>query len=171
MPITLSEIPNAVAAYLNTQVTSTVSSVTPAVSGSLQPGEDGSFSVTVTNAAAPSGVRLTDVKHHLTIPPITPNTQNFRAKFHVPATPPARASTDPNAPVLLVGTQVSEMFLFPLDPILEVGDTDTVVGLEIHALSVGSFEITSHIHADVLVSDLIPGGENNPTARRTTTIS
>ena len=171
MTITISDIPNAVADYLNTQVTSTVSTVTPDVSSSLQPGEDGTFSVTVVNASAPTGVRLTDVKHHLTIPPTTPIGNTFRAKFHVPATPPARATTNPNDPVLAVGIQVAEMFLFPLDPVLEIGDTDTVSGLEIHALSVGDFEITCHIHGDMLVEDLIPNGENNRTARRTVTIS
>ena len=54
MTITISDIPNAVADYLNTQVTSTVSTVTPDVSSSLQPGEDGTFSVTVVNASAPT---------------------------------------------------------------------------------------------------------------------
>ena len=171
MSIILSDIPNAVADYLNTQVTSTVSEVTPAVSTSLQPLEDGFFEVTVTNAAAPNGVRVTDVKHHLKIPPITPNGNTFRAKFHVPATPPARATTDPTDPPLVPGIQVAEMFLFPLDSVLEVGDVDTVSGLLIHSISVGNFEITCHIHGDILVDDLIPNGENNPTARRGVTIS
>lgn len=171
MSITLSDIPNAVADYLNTQVTSTVSAVTPAVSGSLQPGEDGNFTVTVTNAAAPNGVRLTDVKHHLTIPPTTPNGNTFRAKFIVPSSPPARATTNANDLPLAVNSQVTQMFLFPLDPVLEVGDTDTVVGLKIRSISVGDFEITCHIHADILVDDLIPNGENNPTFRRDVTIS
>jgi hypothetical protein len=107
----------------------------------------------------------------MSIPPITPDTQNFRAKFHVPPTPPARATTDASDPVLAVGTQVAEMFLFPLDPVLEVGDTDTILNLKIHSISVGDFEITAHIHADMLVSDLIPNGENNPTARRTVSIT
>ena len=171
MSIILSDIPNAVADYLNTQVTSTVSEVTPAVSTSLQPLEDGFFEVTVTNAAAPNGVRVTDVKHHLKIPPITPNGNTFRAKFHVPATPPARATTDPNGPLLAVGIQVAEMFLFPLDSVLEVGDFDRVSGLSIHSISVGDFEITCHIHGDILLDDLIPNGENNPTFRRDVTIS
>ena len=131
----------------------------------------GFFEVTVTNAAAPNGVRVTDVKHHLKIPPITPNGNTFRAKFHVPATPPARATTDPTDPPLVPGIQVAEMFLFPLDSVLEVGDVDTVSGLLIHSISVGNFEITCHIHGDILVDDLIPNGENNPTARRGVTIS
>jgi hypothetical protein len=166
MSINLSDIPNAVADYLNTHVESIVTEVVPDVSGSLQPGEGATFTVKATNAAAPDGVRLVNVKHHLRIPTISPSSQTVRAKLRVPTTPPARATTDPNDPVLAANLQVAEMFLFPLDPVLEVGDTDTIVGLRINALSVGSAEITCHIHADIDRDDMFPNGENNPTGTR-----
>jgi hypothetical protein len=163
MTINISDIPNAVADYLNTQVKSTVSEVDPDVTDSLQPGEGGTFSVTVKNAAAPDGVRLINVKHHLRI---SPDDAVMPAKLRVPATPPARATGDPNDPVLAVNLQVAEMYLFPLDPVLEIGDTDIVSGLRVNALSVGTSEITCHVHADVDENELFPHGENNPNGKR-----
>ena len=68
MTINLADIPAAVANYMNTKVTTVVDPVI-ADSGSLNPAEEGSFKVTVTNADAPNGVRLVDVVHHLTIAP------------------------------------------------------------------------------------------------------
>ena len=69
MPIELSDIAAAVANYLNTQVTTTVSAVTPKDENQdvLTPGQDGTFTVTVTNAGPPSGVRLINVVYHVEI--------------------------------------------------------------------------------------------------------
>ncbi len=165
MAINLSDIPNAVADYLNTRVTSTVAPVRPDVTDELQPGEEGTFSITVTNASAPDGVRITNVKHHLRISPA------FVARFIVPETPPARARTNPDDFTLLPGTLVEEMFLFPLDTALLVGESDSVRALKIRSISVGEATITAHIHGDIAEEDLFPNGENNPSGERRLTVS
>ncbi len=69
MPIELTDIPAAIASYLDTQVSVTVSAVTPTKPNQdvLTPGQDGTFTVTVTNAAAPDGVGLTNVTYHMKI--------------------------------------------------------------------------------------------------------
>lgn len=69
MSIELSGIPAAVASYLGTQVSTTVSEVTPKDENQdvLTPGQDGTFTVTVTNAGPPSGVRLINVIYHVEI--------------------------------------------------------------------------------------------------------
>jgi hypothetical protein len=69
MSIELSDIPAAVASYLGTQVTTTVSEVTPKDENQdvLTPGQDGTFTVTVTNAGPPGGVRLINVIYHVEI--------------------------------------------------------------------------------------------------------
>ncbi len=56
MPIELTGIP-AAASYLDTQVSTTVSAVTPKKPNQdvLTPDQDGTFAVTVTNAAKPDG--------------------------------------------------------------------------------------------------------------------
>ena len=90
MSIDLSDIPAAVADYLNTQVTTAISTLTP-TSSTLNPNEEASFTVTVTNIG---DVRLTDVKYHVQISPAT------IAKLKVPAGAAIfpRATTDPNDP-------------------------------------------------------------------------
>ncbi len=165
MSINLSDIPNAIAGYINEQVVTVVHRVDPAVTDELQPGEDGTFSITATNAAAPLGVRVVNIRHHLKIEPASV------AKLHVPQSPPARATLDPNDPVLQPGDLVDEMFLYPLDSALLVGESDSVRGLEIHSIAVGDATITSHIHGDILDEDLFPTGESGANGSRDLTVS
>jgi hypothetical protein len=165
MSINLSDIPNAVTDYLATQVVTTVAPVRPDVTDELQPGEEGTFSVTATNAAAPTGVRVVNIKHHLTITP------GSVAKFIVPTSPPARSTTDPNDPTLVPGDLVDEMFLFPLDTALLVGESDSVRALKIKSLRVGTAAIKCHLHGDILEEDLFPLGERNSDGEREFTVS
>jgi hypothetical protein len=150
MPINLSDIPAAVTTYINDQVVVVVNRVDPDVTDELQPGEDGRFSVTATNAAAPLGMRVVNIRYHLKF--ATPGV----ARFHVPSSPPARATLNSSDPVLTVNSLVDEMFLFPLDTALLVGESDSVRALEIHADAVGDTTITCHIHGDILDEDLFP---------------
>ena len=70
MSIALKDLPAAVETYLETLVTCTVSPIVPDVPNTMTVNERGRFSITVTNAAAPDGVRLTNIKHHVSIEPI-----------------------------------------------------------------------------------------------------
>ena len=108
MPIELSDIPAAVANYLNTQVTTTVSAVTPKDENQdvLTPGQDGTFTVTVTNAGPPGGVRLINVIYHVEI------SDGSVAKLIAPqnAVKAAFDKIDDTTPIP-GGTQRGEMFV------------------------------------------------------------
>src|SRR5262245_652571 len=108
MPIDLSDIPTAVADYLDNHVTTEVSDVSSG--GTIEDGEIGTFDVTVTNAGAPDGVRLVNVRYHLTVSP--GNVAKLVADSSALA--PQRATINPNDPVLLNGELTEVMFIFPL---------------------------------------------------------
>ena len=66
MAINLRDIPEAVQNYMNTKVTVTVSSFTPAVGATIGPNELFTFNVTATNAnAAGGGITLKNVKYRI----------------------------------------------------------------------------------------------------------
>lgn len=164
MTISLLDIRNAVINYLDTSVTTSVSAITPDVPNALSPNEKFTFSVTATNAAAPSGVQLTNVRYHLSISPDTV------AKLEVPSAVTARADNNSGSPALAAGTLVSEMYLFPPDNVLEVGDTDTIGGLRGKALRLGNATISFDIHADVDQDYLFPMTTTDPNATRAVSV-
>jgi len=147
MSIALHELPAAVETYLTNFVHCTVSPITPDSQSHMNSNELGTFGVTVTNADEPNGVRLTNVKHHLKV---------VNGLLVVPASPVARATTDPDDPALAVGLQVPEYFLFPSDNVLDVPDSNTIAGLRVRALQEGPMTITDHIHASLSFGDVFP---------------
>jgi hypothetical protein len=161
MPIDLTDIPTAVADYLDNQVTTTVSAVSSG--GSIEDGEIGQFSITVTNAAAPDGVRLVNVRYHVIVSP--PSVAKLSANGGVLA--PQRPKNDPNVDPLGNGDLVEEYFIFPNDGFLEQGQLDpgetaTFENLEVKGLKKGTATIKCHIHADIDQNSLFPTGENSP---------
>jgi hypothetical protein len=159
MPIELSDIPTAVADYLNNHVTTVVDNVSSG--GTIEDDEIGTFDVTVTNAAAPDGVRLVDVRYHLTISPA--NVAKFVADSSALA--PQRATNDPNGPTLANGALTDVMFIFPVAGFtlgeLDVGETITFTK-EVKGLRSGSATIKCHVHADIDEDSLFPKGESSP---------
>ncbi len=164
MTINLADIPAAVANYMNTKVTTVVDPVI-ANSGSLNPGEPGSFKVTVTNADAPNGVRLVDVVHHLTIEP----SRFAKLKVHPSAAIATRATLDPSAPLLTRSTFVDAMFATYLTGTLDVGET-LELEFEVKGLDEGNAEITCHLHANIDENSLFPNGQNSSTGRRAVSV-
>ena len=67
MTINLFDIPAATSAYIDNEVDVEVTRVT----ANLEDGEEGTFTVRVTNASEPNGVRLTDIVLHVTVSPAT----------------------------------------------------------------------------------------------------
>lgn len=69
MPITLTDIPAAIDDYLQTEVTTTISPVTPTDSSQdvLTPGQQGQVTVTVTNSDAAKGLRLLDPVYYFEV--------------------------------------------------------------------------------------------------------
>ena len=165
MPIDLSDIPTAVGEYLDTHVTTVVSAVSSG--GTIEEDEIGEFTVTVTNAAAPDGVRLINVRYHLTVSP------GSVAKFQTDSSAlmPQRPTIDPSSPAFGFGDLTEEMFLFPNSGFLtqaelNVGEVAVIEGLNVKALGVGSATIKCHIHADIDQDSLFPNSQNSPNGRR-----
>ena len=154
MPIELSDIPAAVANYLDTQVTTTVSAVTPKdeTQDVLTPGQDGTFTVTVTNAGPPDGVRLINVIYHVEI------SDGSVAKLIAPQNVLVAAfdKIDDTIPIP-GGTLRGEMFVkTSADNTLDVGETQPVLRLNLHCLDQGDAEIRARIFAEVDQSALLP---------------
>ena len=167
MPIELIDIPAAVAEYLDTQVSTTISPVTPRKPDQdvLTPGQDGTFTVRVTNAAAPDGVRLVNVVYHVKVDDgsvaelIAPKTTLVSAFDKLTSTTPLKS-----------GTARTDMFvkLFA-SSILEAGASQPVLQLTLHCKDRGAARLTCHIHADVDQSDVFPNSQS-PNGDRTVTV-
>jgi len=162
MPIDLIDIPAAVADYLDNHVSTAVSPVVPACSqeaqashDALAPGTDGTFTVTVTNAGNPDGVRLTNVAYHVKISDggvaqlVAPGSAFVAAYDTLAAMTPLEA-----------GSRRSDMYVRLLAAgTLDVGDSQPV-HLTVHCTGAGDAKITCHIHADIDASDLFPTSQN-----------
>ena len=164
MPIILSDIRAAVQAYLNSKVAVSVSAVTPDVPSTLNPGEEATFGVTITNAGFPDGIRLTNVRYRLW------TSGTLKLKVPPAALAVARASNSSAAPALAPGTFVSEMYLFPTDSTLDVGDSDAMSGLKIKAGTLGGYSINCRIIADADTNFLFPKDEDSATASRAVSV-
>jgi hypothetical protein len=151
MPILLPDLRLAVAAAVDS-ITTTISVPAPDVPATINPNEEFTFSVTTTNNAA-NTIRFVNVTYHLSISPGTVG------QLKVPASPPARSSSDPTAPTLAVGSFVTSMFLFPTDNTLDVNDSDVISGLKGKGLGLGAGTITCHVHADPDLNYLFPKSE------------
>jgi hypothetical protein len=158
MPIDLVDIPAAVADYLDSQVTTTVSPVMPkrANQDVLTPGQTGTFTVTATNAGSPDGVRLINVAFHVKI------SDESVAQLIVPdgAFVSSYATLTSIAP-LTPGSSHAAMFLrLPVDTTLDVGDIQPPIRIDVRCLDQGDAKITCHVHADIDESDLFPTSQN-----------
>jgi hypothetical protein len=159
--INLFDIPAATSAYIDDQVEVKVNRVT----ANLQKDEEGTFTVKVTNAPAPSGVRLTEISLHVSVEP----TGIVSLKPPGSALLFPRATADLDDPRLSTNDRVDEMFVFfaaaggDIEPnaTLDVGEL-LELELEFEGVKPGSATINCHIHASVDPDDLFPrsGGTN-----------
>jgi hypothetical protein len=163
MTITLSDIASATSSYIESEVDVRVGGVTR----NVQDGNDGKYTVRVTNASAPTGVRLRDIVLHL-----TSSDDDVLTLF-----PPGsailtpRATNDATAPRLPSGTPVAEMFIFLVDgdnlepnSTLDVGE-QFELELDYHGEGPGTATLDAHIHATVEVDDLFPRTDGAHTAK------
>lgn len=167
MPINLQEIRTAVQTYLDTKVTVSISAITPATGASIQPNENFSFSITVTNAsAAAGGIALKNVRYRIWLDNYTVG------KIIVPAEPMvARTGWLTSDPALAAGKQVDgEMYLFPPNEknYLDPGESDTIplTGKAGAAAAGGTTNIRFKIRADADLEYLFPKHEDSPSTSR-----
>jgi hypothetical protein len=179
MPITLSDLTQAVVDYLNTQVTLTISPTNPA---QIKPNANFTFDITVTNPNAVNhGIRLVNVRYHVKVQ--TPAV----AKLVVPATNPdfdGIRYKDPDLVDLAPNAEVAEMYLFPSASStsstsstinragdLDVGTSDTI---RVTGKGFGSSGTTTgidcSIKADPDLDYLFPKDEESPSSPATVNI-
>jgi hypothetical protein len=153
--INLSDLAEATTAYIRNEVDVTVTDVT----SGLEAGEPGTYTVRVTNASAPTGVRLTDITLHILVDPPGP----FKLKAPGSALLIPRAEGDADLPRLPSGEEVDSMFIFfaasdgDIEPnaTLDVGE-DLELEFDYVAVEVGTADIHCHVHATVDVDRLFP---------------
>ncbi|WP_029136774.1 hypothetical protein [Nakamurella lactea] len=172
MTIQLSDIVTATSDYLHDQVEVRIGRVT----GNLEAGESGTWTVRWTNAAAPTGVRLRDVFLHLTVDP------GSVALIKPPGSAilQPRATADINDPRLNSNTLVDEMFVFLPDPgvaanplafdsRLDVGES-VELEFDYQAIGAGRATFSGHIHAAVDLDDLFPNGRGDAGSKDVTVL-
>ena len=146
----LTDIRTAVAGYANTNVTTTISTPVPDVPGTVNPDEEFSFNITATNAGAPDGIALINVRYHLSV-------SGAGVQLIVPAETLAiaRAGATDSFAQLTPGALVGSMSLFPVSldgQSLGIGDSDALNGLKGKAGSgtgVGTLSVHAHVDPDV----------------------
>lgn len=169
MPISLSDIPAAVADYIRNNVTVAVTEVRHGISTVLQPNERGKFDVIVTNNGS---VRLTSIIYELSIVP------DSVAKLVSPdeTLMAAKRGLDPTSPVIPNGEEVAKLFLFPVD-ILDFSSVDpgqSVTNAELQITTqrtLGDATIKCTIHATVDQASLFPVDQEGLVVKRTLTVS
>ena len=155
MTINLFDIPAATSAYIDNEVEVEVTRVT----AHLEPDEEGTFTVRVTNASEPNGVRLTDIVLHVTASP------RSVALLKPPGSALLlpRATADTSDPRLSTNDEVEAMFVFfaasggDIEPnaTLDVGEA-MELEFEYVAKGAGNATISCHVHASVVPEDLFP---------------
>ena len=162
MAINLKDIPEAVKAYLNTQVTVTITPFVP-VGNSVQPNETFTFDVTVKNNG---DVALKNVKYKVWA--VNPGIAKVR-------TPTNGSSTDLEGNSIGGDQEVGGFIFNPSNNSvydLPAGDHDALhlTGKAVSGPSGGTTGIRASVFADIDLDLLFPKGEDSGTSQRTLTV-
>lgn len=161
MTIVLNDIPPSVADYITQNVTIDVTNPRTGNSNVLQPNDDATFDVTLTNKGV---VGLINVQYHLTIDdPTVAQFLSFGSAI-IPSRPDFGEDTfsgdDTQTPTLLV-SPVDLTGLATLAP----GADLTFPDFRLHLRKKGAAEIKVHIHADIDQSTLFPSTQRGDSSR------
>jgi hypothetical protein len=165
MGITLTDVPAAVADYIEQNVTVEVSEVTHGSSSVLQPHERAKFTVTLTNEA--HGVRLVDIVYDLSIAPDTV------ARLHAfgSALMPSREGFDLSLPPLKEDQEVGRLVVWPNErtglATLEPGQVIKFDDFSVQTKKLGDATIKCRIYASVDQASLFPPDQPANTVKRT----
>ena len=167
MPISLSDLPAAVAEYITNNVSVHVGEVKHGTSCVLQPHEKGTFNVTVTNDGA---VRLIDLVYELSISP------SSVAKLVSPAGPGTFALDGFGGDPIPNGAEVDRLFLSGLADVswtsVDGGASMTTSDLQVKTqAALGDATIRCTLHAAVDQASLFPVEHAGSAARRDLTVS
>jgi hypothetical protein len=159
MSIALTDIADAVTDYLETQVITTVSAVTPDDTDQdvLTPGQTGTFTVSATNGDAAKGVRLVNTRYHVA------STHGAVLKLIPPAanslTLQAYEDEDLNT-AINDDTPRRELYIVTfINTALDAGETGSF-HLGVTCLDQGQTTINARLVADVDQAQLFANGES-----------
>jgi hypothetical protein len=168
MSITLTDVPAAVADYIKQNVTVEVSDVIHGTSSVLQPDEEATFTVTLTNAT--EGVRLINIVYDVSIRPASAAYLHpFRSLLR-----PCRSEFDLSKPVLKENDTPSRLVVWPLDPTglatLDPGQVIKFDDFAVHTKELGDATLRCHVYATVDQYSLFPTDQPSSTVKRSFTV-
>jgi hypothetical protein len=160
MSIILGDVPAAVADYIEQNVTIEVSDVTHSTSSVLQPDEEATFTVALTNAT--EGVRLINIVWDVSVPP--PSAAFFHAFGNLAR--PYRSEFDLSKPVLREKDEPSRLVVWPINATglatLDPGQIIKFDGFSLHTKELGD--------ATVDRAGLFPADQPSSTVKRLFTV-
>jgi hypothetical protein len=164
----LSDVPAAVADYIEQNVTIEVSDVVHSTSSVLQPDEDATFTITVTNAA--EGVRLINLVWDVSVhPPSAAYLHPFGS-----LTRPCRTEFDLSKPVLTEDDQPSRLVTWPINGsifgALEPGQVLKFDDFSLHTKELGDATLRCHLYATVDQASLFPVDQPSSTVKHSFTV-
>jgi hypothetical protein len=163
MSIILSDVPAAVADYIEQNVTIEISDVVHSTSSVLQPDEEATFTVTLTNAT--EGVRLINIVWDVSIhPPTAAYLHPFGS-----LTRPCRTEFDLSKPVLHEDDTPSRLVIWPINGsslgTLDPGQVIKFDDFSLHTKELGDATLRCHIYATVDQASLFPADQPSSTVK------
>jgi hypothetical protein len=168
MSITLTDVPAAVADYIKQNVTMELSAVVHSTSSVLQPDEEATFTVTLTNAT--EGVRLINIVWDVSIHPVS------AAYLHPFGSilRPCRSEFDLSKPVLKETDTPSRLVVWPIEPTglatLDPGQVIKFDDFAIHTMELGDATVNCHVYATVDQASLFPVEQPSKTVKQAFTV-
>lgn len=154
--ISLTDLSEATKEYLDHEVTVEIGRITDTV----ETGEEGTFTVRVTNAGERRGIRLHDVTVHLTV------ARGAICKLDpfVATLLETRGGGSRSDPRLPLNTDVTEMYVFFPEDSTGLEPTDVLEPGEVIEFQVtyrggeraGTTDLTAHVHASIRLEELFP---------------
>jgi hypothetical protein len=167
MTIALADLAKALTTYLDDEVTVDITKVTT----NVEKNEEGSFTLTVTNAAAPNGVKLTGLALHMTLD--DPAVMDILGKDDPAGIHTSRQDAGLNSPVVVNGQVAPNgqmcVFFNGDAGVLDVGKSATIE-IEYRGKNAGTTTLKVHPHASVSSSTLFPPNQAGVNSKQDITI-
>lgn len=163
----LTDFRTAAEKYAKDNITPGFDDLEPDVPGTINPGEEFTFTVVATNASDPDGIAVTNVSYHL-------NAEGADIQLIVPpeTVAIARSGRSETSSQLTPGSLVTEMFLFGITDdakALGIGDGDAIRGVKGKATgtSPGVGELSLKVHCDPDFDELFPDNRQSKLTSQT----
>ena len=155
MPINLGDLRAACLSYVQTSVVCKLDNLVADVPNAISPGEGFKFDFRATNNGS---IRVVKVKYHLYVTDPT-KVKLIVPYYLMPGIRIARSGATEDSPTLAPGSQVAQMYLFPLDTdrkALDPSETDAWINLRGIAQLLGDTSIRCNVLGQVDLDYLFP---------------